>query len=156
MAVFFGAFRVELFDPKTGDKIASYEREWGQVPTDSADPVAQLCLRPGGWRDCVVRKSLPEELVSFLNAKPKESLPESLRMLRDESGEHGWKAAVEGMQYALGATGGHSQASVSLCAESATSGDARIDYGKDAPDLGMYDVAQGIQKGGAADAAVEL
>ena len=68
------------------------------------------------------------------------------------------KAAVEGMQYALGATGGHSsaQASVSLCAESAASGDARIDYGKDAPDLGMYDVAQGIQKGGAADAAVEL
>ncbi|QUC03867.1 hypothetical protein [Atopobium sp. oral taxon 416] len=73
VAVFFGAFHVELFDPKTGDKIASYEREWGQVPTDSADPVAQLCIRPGGWRDCVVRKSLPEELVAFLDAKPKES-----------------------------------------------------------------------------------
>ena len=53
-------------------------------------------------------------------------------------------------------TGGHSRASVSLCAESAASGDARIGYGKDAPDLGVYDVAQGIQKGGAADAAVEL
>lgn len=57
---------------------------------------------------------------------------------------------------ALGVTGGHSRASVSLCAESAASGDARIDYGKDASDLGMCDVAQGIQKGGAADAAVEL
>ena len=75
---------MEVFDPKMGYKIASYEREWGQVPTDSADPVAQLrllCIRPAGWRECVVRKSLPEELVSFLNAKPKESLFESLRTL---------------------------------------------------------------------------
>lgn len=159
VAVSLGAFHVEVFDPKTGDGIASYEREWGQVPTDSADPVLQLrllCLRPGGWRDSVVRKSLPEELVAFLDAEPKESLSESLRTLRDESAEHGWKAAVEGMQRALGATGGLGRASVSLCAANAASGDARIDYGKDAPDLGMYDVAMGIQKGGAADAAVQL
>ena len=64
VTVSLGAFRVEAFDPKTGDEIASYEREWGQAPTDSADPMLQLrllCLRPGGWRDSVVRKSLPEE-----------------------------------------------------------------------------------------------
>jgi hypothetical protein len=36
VAVFFGAFHVEIFDLKTGDKIASYEREWGQVPTEQA------------------------------------------------------------------------------------------------------------------------
>ncbi|MEE1372743.1 MAG: hypothetical protein U0J93_05105 [Parolsenella sp.] len=56
-----------LVDPATGEATATYPREWGGVPTSSADPTLQLKLlrlRPGGWRDSVVRLSLPDDLVA--------------------------------------------------------------------------------------------
>ncbi len=62
VAVAVGAFRVRVVDEGTGEVVAEYEREWGSVPTDSSDPVPRLrllCMRPTGWRDSVVRQSLP-------------------------------------------------------------------------------------------------
>lgn len=56
-----------LVDPATGEVAAAYPREWGDAPTSSANPTLQLKLlrlRPGGWRDSVVRLSLPDDLVA--------------------------------------------------------------------------------------------
>lgn len=61
VAVAMGAFDVTVVGPG-GEVVAEYPREWGDAPTDSADPALQLrllCARPGGWRDSVVRRSLP-------------------------------------------------------------------------------------------------
>ena len=99
--------------------------KWGSVPTDSSDPVLQLrllCMRPTGWRDSVVRQSLPRELVEFLDGEGGADLGRDLRVLRDASAQHGWEAAVRGMEAALRATGGVDGASVELSAAVAASG----------------------------------
>lgn len=143
VAVALGAFDVTVLDCETGEVVAAYEREWGEAPTDSSDPTLQLrllCMRPAGWRDSSVRASLPAELVAFLDSEPPASLAADLRVLRDESAERGWGAAVEGMSRSLAANGGVDRASVALSAARAASGDERVEYDEDV-DLGVYDRA---------------
>lgn len=80
--------------------LATYEREWGSVPTSSADPTLRLkllCMHPGGWRDLVVRDSLPGEPAAFLDAEDAAGLSADLRVLRDAIGRSGLGAAGEGM-----------------------------------------------------------
>ena len=149
------AFRVTLVDQETGEAIASYEREWGEAPTDSADPTLQLkllCLRPTGWRDSVVRKSLPRELVGYLDTQNTNDLSRDLRVLRDEVHLHGWEATVEGMLRSLEATGSLDAATVGLAAARAAAGDARVEYDEDV-DLASYDRAFQLLEGGDTDAA---
>ena len=62
--------------------------------------------RPGGWRDSVVRRSLPEELVAFLDSEPPADLGADLRALRDAGARRGWAATAGGALRSLGATGG--------------------------------------------------
>ena len=156
VAVAVGAFRVRVVDEGTGEVVAEYEREWGSVPTDSSDPVLQLrllCMRPTGWRDSVVRQSLPRELVEFLDGEGGADLGRDLRVLRDASAQHGWEAAVRGMEAALRATGGVDGASVELSAAVAASGGTRVEYDEE-PDLGEYDRAVGLAGGGGGHAAL--
>ena len=158
VAVALGAFRVTIRDCGTGEAVAAYEREWGRAPTDSSDPVPQLkllCMRPNGWRDSSVRLSLPDELVSFLDGEPRGRLRADLRVLRDESSERGWKAAVEGMLRSLRATGPIDRASVEVSAARAQSGDAHTEYDEEVG-LGVYDRALRILEGGAGDAHDQL
>lgn len=153
VAVAMGAFDVTVVGPE-GEVVAEYEREWGDAPTDSADPLPRLKLlsmRPGGWRDSVVRRSLPGELVAFLDSGPPADLGADLRALHDVSARRGWAAAVEGAVRSLGATGGVDPATLELSAARAASGDAAVEY--DEPvDLSGYDRAFEMLGGGAADA----
>lgn len=153
VAVAMGAFDVTVVGPE-GEVVAEYEREWGDAPTDSADPLPRLKLlsmRPGGWRDSVVRRSLPGELVAFLDSGPPADLGADLRALHDVSARRGWAAAVEGAVRSLGATGGVDPATLELSAARAASGDAAVEY--DEPvDLAGYDRAFEMLGGGAADA----
>ena len=158
VAVALGAFDVTVCDRETGEVVATYEREWGEAPTDSSDPTLQLrllCMRPAGWRDSSVRASLPEELVAFLDGEPADSLKADLRVLRDESAERGWEAAVEGMSRSLAATGGLDRATVALSAARAAAGDERVEYDEKV-DLDVYDGALRLLEGGDRRAADEL
>ena len=137
-----------------GEVVAEYIREWGDAPTDSADPTLQLrllCVRPGGWRDSVVRRSLPGDLVAFLDSEAPADLGADLRALRDVSARRGWAATVEGALRSLGATGGVDAATLELAAARAAAGDALVEY--DEPvDLAGYDRAFELLEGGAASA----
>jgi transposase len=158
VAVALGAFDVAVCDCETGEAVASYERRWGETPTDSSDPTLQLrllCMRPAGWRDSSVRGSLPAELVSFLDAEPAGRLHADLRVLRDESAERGWAAAVEGMLRTVRATGSIDRASVAVSAARAQAGDERVEY-DEAVDLGVYDRALRVLEGGEGDADDQL
>lgn len=153
-----GAFDVTIVDAATGEVVATYEREWGEAPTSSADPMLQLkllCMRPGGWRDSVVRDSLPDELVAFLDAADPSDLAADLRVLRDASEGRGFGVAVEGMLRSLEATGGVDAASVELSAAVAASGDERVDY-DERVGLSVYDSALHLVEGGADDAHEQL
>lgn len=99
VAVALGAFLVTVRDCETGEVVATYEREWGEAPTDSSDPLPRprlLCMRPNGWRDSSVRLSLPDELVSFPGGEPASGPRADPGVLRDESSERGWGAAAGG------------------------------------------------------------
>ena len=153
-----GAFDAALSDPATGEVVATYEREWGDAPTDSSDPTLRpglLCLRPGGRGDSVVRSSLPGELVAFLDSAGGDGLAAGLRVLRDQSAELGWAAAVEGMPGSIDATGGLDEASVALSAARAASGDRTVTYDEEV-DLSAYDGALLLLRGGAGDAEGEF
>jgi hypothetical protein len=76
-------------------------------------------------------------------------------VLRDESSERGWEAAVAGMVRSLGATGGIDRASVAVSAARAQSGDARVEYDEDV-DLGVYDRALRALEGGGPEADGQL
>lgn len=151
VAVAMGAFDVTVVGPG-GEVVAEYPREWGDAPTDSADPALQLrllCARPGGWRDSVVRRSLPGELVGFLDSEGPADLGADLRALRDAGARRGWAAAVEGAMRSLEATGGVDAATLELSAARAAAGDALVEY--DEPvNLAGCDRAFELLEGGAA------
>ena len=158
VVVAMGAFDVTLADASTGEVVATYEREWGDAPTDSSDPTLQLrllCMRPGGWRDSVVRSSLPGGLVAFIDAAADDDRARALRVLRDQSAERGWVPAVEGMLRSLEATGGLDEASVALSAARAAAGDQSVTYDEEV-DLSAYDGALRLLRGGAGDAEGEF
>lgn len=153
--VALGAFTVTVVDQDTGEAIVTYEREWADVPTDSADPMLQLkllCMRPSGWRDSIVRKSLPSELAAYLDGEDTPDLGRDLRILRDEACAHGFASAVEAMVASIAATGGIDSASVGLCAARIASGNSCTEYDEDV-DLGAYDRAFTLLEGGTGDAA---
>lgn len=82
VAVAMGASDVTVVGPG-GEVVAEHPRERGGAPTDSADPALQPRLpgmRPGGWRDGVVRGALPDELVAFPDAEPPADLGADLRV----------------------------------------------------------------------------
>ena len=148
VAVAMGAFDVTVVGAG-GEVVAEYIREWGDAPTDSADPTLQLrllCVRPGGWRDSVVRRSLPGDLVAFLDSEAPADLGADLRALRDVSARRGWAATVEGALRSLGATGGVDAATLELAAARAAAGDALVEH--DEPvDVAGYDRAFELLEG---------
>ena len=98
--------------------------------------------------------------LKLLDFTPKEikymlDLAADLRVLRDESAERGWGAAVEGMSRSLASTGGVDRALVALSAARAASGDERVEYDEEV-DLGVYDRALRLLEGGGRHAADEL
>ncbi len=150
VALALGAFDVTVIDIETGEVVTTYERAWQKVPANSSDPILQLkllAIRPGGWRDSIVRQSLPEELVSFLDKQDAKELSRDLRMLRDESSRFGWKCAVSAMCSSLERTGSLDEASVSLGSTVIASGIERISYDEDV-DLSVYDRALELLEGG--------
>ena len=153
VAVAMGAFDVTIVGAG-GEVVAERPRERGDAPTDSADPTLQLRLpavRPGGWRDSVVRRSLPDELVAFLDSEAPADLGADLRALRDVSARRGWAATVGGAPRSLGATGGVDAATLELSAARAAAGDALVEY--DEPvDLAGCDRAFDLLEGGVASA----
>ena len=153
--VALGAFDVTVVDQETGEVVVAYEREWGDAPTDSADPTLQLrllCLRPTGWRDSIVRETLPEELVAYLDGRPAADLGRGLRVLRDEAQTHGFACAARAMCESVTATGGVDAATVGLAAARIASGGGHVDY-DEGVDLGAYDQAFRVVGGGDCDAA---
>jgi hypothetical protein len=94
----------------------------------------------------VVRDSLPDELVAFLDAEDAASLSSDLRVLRDAAERSGFGAAVEGMVRSLGA------ANVELSAAVAASGDEAVTYDRPV-DLSVYDEVWQVLDGSGHDAA---
>lgn len=98
VAVAMGAFDV-IAVGDGGEVLATYEREWGDAPTDSAGPLLQLKPprdRPGGWRDSVVRGALPDGLVAFLDAEEpptrEQTCARSATPRRSAAGRRPWRA----------------------------------------------------------------
>ena len=137
-----GAFDVAFFDER-GGKIASFERAYGDAPTEATDPLSQLallCRKPGAWRNSQVRAAIPDDLRRHMDALSKAGRKDALRAMRDASAQAGWAATVEAMT-ALAASGGAlAPADVMLGAMFVANGQHAVDY-ESAADLSGYDAA---------------
>ena len=137
-----GAFEVAFFDER-GARIASFERAYGDAPTEATDPVSQLallCRKPGGWRNSQVRASVPDDLRRHMDSLGKAELKDALTAMRDASAQAGWSATVDAMTALSGSDAGLAAADVMLAAMFVANGQHEIDY-EDAADLAGYDAA---------------
>lgn len=124
-----------------GTVVAEHRRAYGDAPTDTSDPAAQLALlavKAGGWRDSKVRAELPPSLREHMDSLPKDLLKAELRLMRDQSAHSGWRTTVQAMQAALDATGGIDEASVAVGAARMAGGAVVYD---EQVDLAAYDEA---------------
>ena len=70
------AFDAAFFDER-GNRIASFERAYGDAPTEATDPLSQLallCRKPGAWRNSQVRSSVPDDLRRYMDSLAKAEL----------------------------------------------------------------------------------
>ena len=144
------AFEIRIYT-LDGNLIATHERAYGQAPTDSEDPLSQLgllCVKPGGWQNSVVRRSLPEELVYAIDGMDRQERVSVLRTLRDIAGESGFKHAVEGMRASLDSLGQIDAAASEIVARSLADGRDAIVYDEEVG-LDDYDIAFAAAGGGA-------
>ena len=136
-----GATKIEIFDDN-GSFVCRHKRAYGKAPTDSSDPGSQLhllCIKPGGWKNSRVRKTLTDGLRNYMDSLSKDELKEELRLLRDETARSGWAATLQAVELAFNATHRIDRASVAVSASRIASGDAMIAY--DEPiSLSEYDV----------------
>lgn len=119
-----------------------HERAYGDRPTSSEDPLAQLetlCARANAWRNSRVRDALPDALASWFDTQGRIELQGHLRTLLSVSRDSGWDNAVRAMNDVVAATGGIDPAGVELQAARLAGGQAPIEY--DEPvGLDEYDI----------------
>lgn len=141
MIVGVGATKVSIYDAD-GTFICRHPRAYGSAPTDTSDPGSQLhllCIKPGGWRNSMVRASLSDDLRAHMDSLGREDLKDELRLMRDEAARSGWQATLQAVELAHAATNRIDRASVAVSAARIASGEGVISY--DQPvDLAEYDV----------------
>jgi transposase len=137
-----GAFKVVIVSTE-GEPIAEHERAYGDAPTESTDPSAQLallCAKQNGWRNSEVRESLPELLREALDSMDKASRGSALRCLRDVAAESGYGNAVAAADQVLAALGAVDPDSVGIVARLAADGREPVAYDQEVG-LSEYDFA---------------
>ena len=136
-----------------GDLVASHARVYGEAPSDSSDPAAQLpllCMKQNGWPNSRVRSSMPGPLREAMDAMEKAERGSALRALRDAAAESGYANALSAAQASVEMLGCVDAAAVGVMARAAADGRGPVDYGQDVG-LSDYDAAFGLLGGGAAD-----
>jgi len=146
--VAIGALDIEVYDT-SGTFVCKHARAYGNAPTDTSDPASQLpilSVRPGAWRNSLVRADLSEELRGHMDSLDDTRLRTELRMMRDESARSGWQATRQASEMAFAATGRLDEASIAVSAARVVSGDARIVYDEPAG-LAEYDRLMDLEVG---------
>ena len=137
-----GAFEVAFFDER-GAGIATFERAYGDAPTEASDPLSQLallCRKPGAWRNSQVRASVPDDLRRHMDALSKAERKDALLAMRDASAHAGWSATVDAMAALAGSGSGLGAADVMMGAMFVANGQGAVSY-EGAADLEGYDAA---------------
>lgn len=142
LIVGLGATELSVYT-QDGERVCGHDRQYGDAPTDSANPASQLPLltvKLGAWRNSAVRSSIPDGLRDYMDSLDRAQLGGSLRIMRDRVQRSGWDAAVGAMECALQSTGRLDEASVAVAAARAEGGSIAYD---EPVDLSVYDAAMG-------------
>jgi transposase len=94
--VAIGAHTVTITDI-AGEHLASHQRAFGKSHIKTIDTISQLGLlthRPKGFRNSVIRDSLPASVVSYLDGLDTEGLRRDLRLLHDTARRSGLEATL--------------------------------------------------------------
>jgi transposase len=135
------ATKVEFFTEE-GEFVCEHVREYGNTPSDSTEPANQLnalCMKPGGWRNSQVRVSFSEDLRKYVDSMNKSEIRDTVKILRDQTSEVGYKCALQAIEEAYTLTGKVEQSCVEICATRIKEGYALVEYDEEI-DLSEYDV----------------
>lgn len=142
LIVGLGATRLAIYT-QGGERVCEHERQYGNAPTDSANPASQLPLltmKLNAWRNSSVRSSIPDGLRDYMDGLDRPELGSSLKIMRNQVQRFGWEATLSAMECALRSTGRLDEASVAVAAARAEGGSIAYD---EPVDLGVYDAAMG-------------
>ena len=145
----YGAFEVSFYTQK-GSLIATYERAYGDAPTQAKDPrmqLALLCKKPGAWRNSLVRAEMPKELRLAVDAMDKPTRSELLKALRDASDQSGYDAAIAACSALAAMETAPSRADILMSAALIVNGQNAVEY-TTLPDLSIYDAVFTSEKVG--------
>jgi hypothetical protein len=83
-----------------GTMLSSHKRDFGSAVTKSLDPAPQLKLlsvRPGGWRNSVLRDKMPRSVVDHLDSVDKDTLRRDLKLLYEAAQRSGLDATLDAL-----------------------------------------------------------
>jgi transposase len=136
----FRAFDVDIHD-EAGALIASHRRLYSGGPDESVDPAASLRLlvtRPGGWKNSLIRSSMPQSLRGHMDSAEPDMLKAYLSTIANAVADTDYNTAIEAARMVHKNTGQLKSADVAVFAARLYSG-GFIVY--DEPvDLAGYDI----------------
>lgn len=141
IVVRIGAHFIEPLD-EAGDAISRHQRQFGSDRTDTIDWVTmidQLIVKPGAWRNSPIRGHMSYEVRDYMDEQDRSGLRQSLRLIKELSGQYGLDVAITSMQEAImrKRTEGITVNAVVIAARIAHYG---LDTpGEPGPDLSRYD-----------------
>lgn len=136
------AFEIYIYTTE-GELIATHERAYGQAPSDSSDPAAQLallCFKQNGWHNSRVRSSMPDSLRDAMDNMEKAERGVALRTLRNVATESGYANAIDAAATAIETLGHMDESSVEILAKAALDSRIPIAYDQEVG-LSDYDIA---------------
>jgi len=137
------AHTVDILDMH-GCLIASHRREFGKGRTESIDAAStarQLAKKPGGWRNSLLRASMPEAAVARMDALGKDGLREALGLLAESMERSGADSTLDALDV-LASERGDFPDFFRVCVLAARLAEVGLDAAPDpGPGLGAYDDA---------------
>jgi transposase len=103
LVVRIGAHFVEPLDV-AGEPISRHIRQFGKERTDITDwttMLDQLIVKPGAWKNSIMREQVSYDLRYYLDDQDKSGLKHTLKILRDLSAQYGLDIAITSMQEAI-------------------------------------------------------
>jgi hypothetical protein len=93
------AHTISIID-STGCVIASHTRQFGKSRTESIDAtssIRHLAMRPGAWRNSLLRAQMPESVITKMDGLSKDELKESLTLLAQSFERNGVEATFDAL-----------------------------------------------------------
>lgn len=88
---------VQITDPKSGEVVAEYPRQYGRTAGTLQDPalvMPMFAARPGSWKETTIRPDFPEDVREWLDQADRQRLRDSLKAIAQAAEAAGFDNAM--------------------------------------------------------------